>query len=93
MRILFTGGSGKAGKHVIPYLIERGHEVTNFDKVPLEAEGVKNLTGDLTEAGQVWGALTQPADFDELEGGTGVRPYDAVVHFAAIPRIMIAPDH
>ena len=93
MRILFTGGSGKAGRHVIPYLIERGHEVVNFDKVPLEAEGVKNLTGDLTQAGQVWGALTQPADFDELEDGTGVRPYDAVVHFAAIPRIMIAPDH
>lgn len=93
MRILFTGGSGKAGRHVIPYLIERGHEVTNLDLVPLDVPGVKNLTGDLTEPVTVWNALTQPADFDELEGGNGVRPYDAVVHFAAIPRIMITSDN
>ena len=93
MRILFTGGSGKAGRHVIPYLIEQGHEVTNFDLVPLDVPGVKNLTGDLTQPVTVWNALTQPADFDELEGGNGVRPYDAVVHFAAIPRIMITSDN
>ncbi|WP_375261041.1 NAD-dependent epimerase/dehydratase family protein [Palleronia sp.] len=89
MRILFTGGSGKAGRHVVPYLIEQGHEVTNLDLVPLDVPGVKNLTEPVT----VWNALTQPADFDELEGGNGVRPYDAVVHFAAIPRIMITSDN
>ncbi|SFH14495.1 Nucleoside-diphosphate-sugar epimerase [Palleronia marisminoris] len=93
MRILFTGGSGKAGRHVVPYLIEQGHEVTNLDLVPLDVAGVKNLTGDLIEPVTVWNALTQPADFDELEGGNGVRPYDAVVHFAAIPRIMITSDN
>jgi nucleoside-diphosphate-sugar epimerase len=93
MRVLFTGGSGKAGRHVVPYLIEQGHEVVNFDLTPLDAPGVKNLIGDITSPGDVWGALTQPADFDELEGGNGVRPYDAVVHFAAIPRIMIKSDH
>jgi len=26
-RIVFTGGSGKAGRHVIPELIKRGHKV------------------------------------------------------------------
>ena len=93
MRILFTGGSGKAGRHVVPHLIAAGHEVVNLDLVPLEVEGVKNLTGDLCDPVTVWNALTQPADFDELEGGTGVKPYDAVVHFAAIPRIMIKPDN
>lgn len=35
MRVLFTGGSGKAGKHAVPYLVEQGHRVLNFDKVPL----------------------------------------------------------
>ncbi|SPJ23653.1 NAD-dependent epimerase/dehydratase family protein [Palleronia abyssalis] len=93
MRVLFTGGSGKAGRHVVPFLIEQGHEVVNFDLTPLDVPGVKNLIGDVTAPGDVWGALTQPADFDELEGGDGVKPYDAVVHFAAIPRIMIKPDH
>ena len=92
MRVFFTGGSGKAGRHVIPYLIEQGHRVTNFDLDPLEVEGVHNILGDLTDPGQVWGALTQPSGWDDLEGERGVPAYDAVVHFAAIPRIMIRTD-
>jgi nucleoside-diphosphate-sugar epimerase len=32
-------------------------------------------------------------DFPDLDHGAGVRPYDAVVHFAAIPRILIKPDN
>ena len=39
-RILFTGGAGKAGRHVVPYLVARGHRVLNVDRVPLNAEGV-----------------------------------------------------
>lgn len=34
-RIVFTGGSGKAGRHVIPDLMRRGHQVLNLDLVPL----------------------------------------------------------
>ncbi len=45
MRVLFTGGSGKAGRVVVPYLIEQGHRVLNVDKVPLELPGVHNLIG------------------------------------------------
>jgi hypothetical protein len=48
MRILFTGGSGKAGKHVVPYLLEQGHRVVNVDLTPLEHPGVDNLTADIT---------------------------------------------
>jgi len=92
MRIFFTGGSGKAGRHVIPYLIEQGHWVTNFDLVPLDVPGVHNLQGDLTDAGQVWSALSQKADFSDLEGDTPPPGYDAVVHFAAVPRVMLKPD-
>jgi len=93
MRILFTGGSGKAGRHVVPYLIEQGHYVTNLDLEPLEAEGVHNLQADLTDPGQVWGALTQPSSWGDLELPRGVPAYDAVVHFAAVPRIMITTDN
>lgn len=93
MRILFTGGSGKAGKHVVPYLMERGHRVVNADLVPLDYAGVDNLTVDITDSGQVFNALTSYADFDELDPGTGVPKFDAVVHFAAIPRILLKPDN
>lgn len=93
MRIFFTGGSGKAGKHAIPYLIEQGHQVTNADLVPLDHPGVDNLLIDLTDAGQVFNALHAYANFDELEPGTGVPKYDAIVHFAAIPRILLKTDN
>lgn len=91
MRIFFTGGSGKAGRHVIPYLLERGHRVVNADRVPLDLPGVDNLRVELTESGQVFNALSALAGLDELELATVPR-YDAIVHFAALPRILIEPD-
>ncbi|WLD57636.1 NAD(P)-dependent oxidoreductase [Salinispirillum sp. LH 10-3-1] len=93
MRILFTGGSGKAGRHAIAYLIEQGHHVTNADIIPLDMPGVDSLQVDLTDAGQVFNALHAYANFDELEPGTGIPAYDAVVHFAAIARILLRPDN
>ncbi len=93
MRILFTGGTGKAGRHVIPYLLEQGHRVTNLDLQPLDVPGVENLQADITDPGQVWGALTQPSDWVDLKAPRGVPAYDAVVHFAAVPRIMLKTDN
>ncbi|GAA1933950.1 NAD-dependent epimerase/dehydratase family protein [Nocardioides marmoribigeumensis] len=91
MRILFTGGSGKAGHHVAPYLASLGHHVTNADLTPLGHDDVADLQVDLTDAGQVYSALAGLATFDELE--LPEKPsYDAVVHFAAVPRILLAPD-
>lgn len=92
-RILFTGGSGKAGRHVIPYLLEKGHQVLNLDLVPLEHPGVDNLVVDITDSGQVFNAMTSYANFSELEPGNGVQRFDAVVHFAAVPRILLKPDN
>ncbi len=93
MRILFTGGSGKAGRHVVPYLLDRGHRVVNLDLAPLDDARVDNLNADITDSGQVFNAMTAYAGFDELEPGTGVPRFDAVVHFAAIPRILLRPDN
>jgi nucleoside-diphosphate-sugar epimerase len=92
-RILFTGGSGKAGRHVVAYLLERGHRVVNVDLKPLDHPRVNNLTADITDSGQMFNAMTSYANFDELEPGAGVPGFDAVVHFAAIPRILIHPDN
>ncbi|PZX19058.1 nucleoside-diphosphate-sugar epimerase [Palleronia aestuarii] len=94
MRILFTGGSGKAGKYAVDHLARQGHWVTNLDLEPSGVEGVHDLKCDLTDGAQVWAALTQPADWGDLaEAGRGVPAYDAVVHFAAIPRPMLLTDN
>ena len=91
MRIFFTGGSGKAGKHVAPYLAEQGHHVTNADLVPLGHPGITDLKVDLTDAGEVYSALAGLATFDELD--LAEKPgYDAVVHFAAVPAILLTSD-
>ena len=92
-RILFTGGSGKAGRHTVPWLVNAGYEVHNVDLVPLNSPGVTNLQADVTDSGQVYNALTMHRDFPDLDQGKGVQPFDAVVHFAAIPRILIKPDN
>jgi hypothetical protein len=50
-RIVFTGGSGKAGRHVIPELIKKGHSVLNCDLTdfPDPDAGVFTLKTDLTD--------------------------------------------
>lgn len=92
-RILFTGGSGKAGRHVVPYLVDRGHQVVNVDLVPLDHPGVDNLEADIADSGQMFNAMTMHANLGELEPGGGPKPFDAVVHFAAVPRILLKPDN
>ncbi|MDR6818393.1 UDP-glucose 4-epimerase [Neorhizobium sp. 2083] len=92
-RIVFTGGSGKAGRHVVPYLLREGHEVFNLDLVPLDCPGVNTLITDLTDSGQTFNALSMHFGFTGLESGRGPAPVDAVVHFAAVPRILMRPDN
>jgi len=93
MRILFTGGAGKAGRHVVPYLLTQGHKVLNVDLLPLDHPGVENRLADITDAGQMFDVLSSYVSFDELEPGTGVPRFDAVVHFAAVPRILLKSDN
>ncbi|RUR40864.1 NAD-dependent epimerase/dehydratase family protein [Vreelandella populi] len=93
MRLLFTGGSGKAGRHATAYLRDQGHSITNLDWVASDVPGITTLKVDLTDAGQVFNACQAYATFDELEPGTGMPRYDAIVHFAAIPAILHRPDN
>ena len=92
-RIAFTGGSGKAGRHVLPWLVNKGYDVLNLDIVPLDRPGIANLNVDITDSGQVFNALTSHSSFDDLEVPGGPKPFDAVVHFAAVPRILLKPDN
>ena len=92
-RIVFTGGSGKAGRHVVPWLKAKGHVILNVDLKPLECPGVNTLIADLTDTGQAFNALSMHFGFDGYETGKGPAKIDAVVHFAAVPRVLINPDN
>ncbi|MGE6786207.1 NAD-dependent epimerase/dehydratase family protein [Ensifer adhaerens] len=92
-RIIFTGGSGKAGRHVVEYLVAHGHQVLNLDTRPLDNPKVRTLITDITDSGQVFNALSSYTGLHEFDPSLAPQPIDAVVHFAAIPRILIAPDN
>ena len=70
MRIVVTGGSGKAGRWVVRDLREHGHDVLNVDAKHDGSVHGLCLVADLADDGQAFEALK----------GT-----DAVVHLAAIP--------
>ncbi len=92
-RIVFTGGSGKAGRWVIPELLKRGHQVLNLDLVPLNNPDVFDLKTDLTDSGQVFNALTTHFNFKGYEDRSVPKPPDVVIHFAAYARNMLVPDN
>jgi nucleoside-diphosphate-sugar epimerase len=74
MRVVVTGGTGRAGQWVVRLLAEAGHEVINFDladrpELDLPAQFCRV---ELTDAGRVYDALFQ------------FRP-DGVCHLAANP--------
>lgn len=92
-RVMFTGGSGKAGRHVVRYLVDQGYQVLNLDTRPLDNPSVRTLITDITDSGQVFNALSSYMGLHEFDPSLRPQPVDAVVHFAAIPRIMITPDN
>jgi nucleoside-diphosphate-sugar epimerase len=74
MRVVVTGGTGRAGQWVVRSLAEAGHEVVNFDtaqRPDLQLPG-DFCRVDLTNAGKVYDALFQ------------FRP-DGICHLAANP--------
>src|SRR5689334_15489659 len=76
MRIVVTGGSGKAGRWVVRHLRSAGHDVLNVDAVHDGSPHGACILADLADAGQV------------LEVVAGA---DFVVHLAAIPAPEIRP--
>jgi nucleoside-diphosphate-sugar epimerase len=76
VRIVVTGGSGKAGRWVVRDLRERGHDVLNVDVTHDGSVHGLCVLADLTDLGQC----------HEVVAGA-----DAVVHLAAIPAPEIRP--
>jgi len=48
---------------------------------------------DITDAGQIFDVMSSYANYHELDLGQGVPKFDAVIHFAAIPRLMMTSDN
>lgn len=93
-RVIVTGGSGKAGRHVISALLDQGHQVLNLDLNPLPEDlGVKvhTIKVDLTDSGQVFSALTSPFRLTQPFREPLLQPPSAVVHLAGYARNMLAP--
>ena len=73
MKVIVTGGSGRAGRTLVRELVEAGHEVVNLDRMrPEEPLPCASIWLDLTDAGEVYDAMGQ------------VRP-EGVCHLAANP--------
>lgn len=82
--LTFHSGSGKAGRHVIPYLLAKGHKVLNLDMVPFPDPSVDvyTLKTDLTDSGQVFNALTSHFNMSGYSSGPVPSAPDVVIHFA-----------
>jgi len=77
MRIAVTGSSGRIGRYAVRDLAAAGHEVTSLDVAGAPEPGSRALRVDLTDAGQVYGALAGA---------------EAVVHMGAWANAGVVPD-
>ncbi|EXJ74863.1 uncharacterized protein A1O5_01559 [Cladophialophora psammophila CBS 110553] len=94
-RIIVTGGSGYAGRHIVAFLLDQGHEILNLDLVPLPeplAQRVHSMKVDLSDGGQVFSALSSHFKLTQPFHEPLMTPADAVIHLAGYPRNMLAPD-
>lgn len=99
LRIIITGGSGKAGQYIISTLLSAGHTVLNLDLVPpsdatlCAHPSLFTLKTDLTSSGQVFNALTGQWTLSEpFPPGPPPRA-DALIHLANYSRNMLVPDN
>jgi nucleoside-diphosphate-sugar epimerase len=90
MKVVVTGGSGKAGRAVVRDLLEHGHDVLNADLVPSAESSTPDSPApffkvDVTDLGQT---------LEVLSGTEAMPDVDAVVHLAAIPSpVHSTPDN
>ncbi|KAH7077091.1 hypothetical protein FB567DRAFT_142020 [Paraphoma chrysanthemicola] len=91
-RVVFTGGSGVAGRHAIEKLLSFGHEILNVDVAPLDNPNVYTLKADLTDGAQAFNSLSCHFRVSEPFMDP-IKTPDAVVHFAGIPQPMRVPDN
>ncbi|KIU17966.1 3-beta-hydroxysteroid dehydrogenase [Mycolicibacterium llatzerense] len=75
-RVLVTGGSGFVGANLVTELLDRGHRVRSFDRVPSPLPENPNLETQV-------GDITNPEDVSKA-----VADIDTIIHTAAIIDLM-----
>ena len=78
--VLFTGGAGFIGMHVVPLLLERGYRIRMLDSMTYRAN--RDQVEALVELGDV-----ELIENDVRYGGAvqrAVRGCDSVIHFATV---------
>jgi UDP-glucose 4-epimerase len=77
MKILLTGATGNVGGHVLPLLLERGHEVRCL---VFDSKSERKLVNTWRRQPEVvWGDIKDERVVESAVGGV-----DAVIHLAAI---------
>jgi len=90
--IIVTGGSGKAGRYVIEYLVARGHTVLNLDNRANDSLPCRTLLVDIRDGAQVFSGISSYIGEEDPARSFSGRRVDAVVHLAAIPRMFAVAD-
>ena len=90
-RIIITGGSGKAGRHAVQYFLDHNYQVLNLDVRPLDNPAAATLITDIADAGQVFNALSPYVTDNPYTVSWSPGPIAGIVHFAAIPRMVLGP--
>jgi nucleoside-diphosphate-sugar epimerase len=89
-RIAVTGGHGKVGKTLVPYLKDKNYEVFVIDRDPPSDPNELAMVADLTDFGQALDALSSAGEDTNARAEPGA--FDVVVHLASIPHPRMLPD-
>ena len=76
--VLVTGGAGFIGRRVVRAVLDAGHRVTVIDRHAFPDDRVRSVVGDLCEPATIGEALSQSTD--------------AVIHLAAITRVLLSME-
>ncbi|MCJ2036011.1 NAD-dependent epimerase/dehydratase family protein [Methylobacterium sp. J-068] len=89
-RIAVTGGHGKVGKTLVPYLREKGYDVFVVDKDSPNDLDEPIMQVDLEDFGQTLDALSSVGK--DVYARAEPKAFDAIVHLASIPHPRMVAD-
>lgn len=89
-RVAVTGGHGKVGKTLVPYLREQGYDVFIVDSNEPNSLEEPMMVADLTDFGQALDALSSVGK--DVYAHPENNAFDVVIHLASMPHPRMIPD-
>ncbi len=90
MKVVVTGGSGRAGGYIIADLLKHGYDAVNADITPPRPDSPGVRASEKTGKA-VRFLKTDTTDFGEVTAA--LKGADAVIHMSAIPSPVSVPEH